>query len=276
MIGKDIADLIQLARESKGIDEEAFTKKIAHKLDINIKTFQSWVSDPTKLGHKIGRPYVAYLRKIFEPLLLKDLIVSLVNRVFKIAPSEFIGFWLKCGTEVILLRDSSRSELIKPSKDYKHRNDEVYLTLHDQILTIDAIQTAQVFNLTGDEIASKREKVNPHIMAGHLTNGTCTNLLKIPLITGSSIGPKVVGLFDLQNKLVKGADGKFIQWSADLAGSGPQSYTQEEIESIREVGLKDYNDKLKKIIKPLDYFDPETSPINGTTCAEPLEIVNSH
>ncbi len=276
MIGKDIGDLIQVVLESKGLYEEAFIKNIAHKLDINIKTFQSWISDPVKMEYKIGRPYVAYLRKIFEPLLLQDLIVSLVNKVFKIAPSEFIGFWLKCGTEVILLRDCSRSELIKPSKDYKHRNDEVHLTLHDQLLTIDAIQRAQVFNLTGNEIMSNRENGNLHIMAGHLTNGVCTNLLKMPLITGSSIGPKVVGLFDLQNKLEKNEDGKWVQWSANSDKAEPQPYTAEEIESIREIGLKEYNDKLKKIIKPLDYFDPETTPINGTTSKDTFDNIISN
>ena len=274
MIGKDIGDLVRLVLESNGLDEEAFTKNIAHKLDINIKTLQSWITDPAKREHSIGRPYVAYLRKIFEPLLLKDLIVSLVNKVFKIAPSEFVGFWLRCGTEVILLRDSSRSELIKPPKEYRYRNDEVHLTLYDQILTIDAIQTAQVFNLTGDEISTKREKVNPHIMAGHLQNGACTNLLKIPLITGSSIGPKVVGLFDLQNKLVKDDDGKWVQWSDKLNVPVPH-YSQEEIDAIRDVGIKEYNDKFKRIIKPLDYFDPETTPINGAGKAETAIKKNS-
>lgn len=258
MYGKDIAFLLDLMNKQGEKERNSFKKSLAKKLDINLKTINSWVSNPSKMTYKIGRPYVAYMRRIFESLLILDRLRALEDKIFKIAPSEIVSFWLVCGTEVILLKDSTRNELLKPVKKFKYHNNEVHKRLSDISVTIDSIQTARVINLSGDGIKNHKKKVIHHIMTSHLSNGICYSILKIPLIIGSLIGARVVGLIDLQNKLEKVSGGKWQPIHSDEINQ-KALYTNEEVDLIRDVALKEYNSNLKEIIEALDYLEPDTS-----------------
>ncbi len=261
MLGKDIARLITLVNKYTSIDEQTLTRDISQKLDINIKTFTSWMSDPIKMEHKIGRPYVAYMRRMFESILLRDLIQGLVKKVFKIAQGEFVGFWIICGTEVVLLKDTARIETLKQKNKSRFYNDELHITLHDFSATVEAIQTAQVLNRPGTALIGEQDFVGYHIMTNYLTNKSCSSLLKIPIIIRSTIGPRVVGLLDIQNRLYKNDEGKLVLVKPRC--SEEPLFTMQEVDQIREAALKEYNEKLHEIIQALDYLDPETSPSNG-------------
>jgi len=260
MYGKDIAALLNLTEKHDKKDQNSIKKELAKQLDINLKTLESWVSAPEKKLYSIGRPYVVYLRKIFEPLLLLEKIRELEEKIFKIAPSEFIGFWLVCGMELILLKDSVRNQLLKPQKKYKFYNDELHKRLSDNSMTIESIQTAQIINTSGDGINAHKKKIIPSTMANLLSGGKSISLLKIPLITGSSIGPRGIGLLDIRNKLEKREDGEYYQISIDENNRKKAFYTKDEVEQIRDIAQREYTTNMKEVLDALDYLDPQSSP----------------
>jgi hypothetical protein len=264
MYGKDIAYLVDAISKRTGKSDTVVKKELADKLDINIKTLDSWISGEGKTENRIGRPYVAYIRSIFEPILITERLHSLINKIFKIAPSELVCFWLACGTELILLKDSARNELLKPIKQSKYHNDEIRKRFSDVSMTIDSIQTAQIINTSGAGITNYTKRVSHHILSSHLANNICYSILKIPLLIGSSIGPRVIGLIDLYNKLEKTSEEKWQPVIVKPTQEDGALYTIEEVDTIRNIALKEYRDNLKKVIESLDYIDPETTPHNGT------------
>jgi hypothetical protein len=258
MLGRDIALLVDMTKERETRkDDSGIIKEIAEKLDINIKTFNSWINE--KVDYRIGRPYVAYLRRIFEPLLFKERLHALEESVFEKVPSEFIGFWVVCGTEVILLKDTARNALFPVSQRYF--NDEIHKRLTDISTTIDAIQETRVINVfdAGDGIY--KGNTAPHTVTHHLSGRTCFSMLKVPIVTRSSIGPRVVGLVDLRNKL---ASVNCSGWEPVQRTPGNRStdtiFTNEDIELIRQIAYREFDTNLRKLMEALDYFDPDTSP----------------
>lgn len=258
MVGRDIANLVTMILDSHPEqDEVSIHKELANKLDINIKTFTSWITK--KADNSIGRPYVAYLRRICEPFLIKARLQVLEEKAFAIAPSEFICFWIVCGTEVLLLKDTARNELF-PSQ-FKYHNDEIHKRLTDISMTIDSIQETKVINAFADGISSHKKKVVSHTMTNHLSGGICYSMLKLPLVIRSTIGPRVIGLVDLQNKLEKNEKDEWKPIQDQLGKRNTDSiYTEQEIDAVRELALSEYNDHLKPIMEALDYLDPQTSP----------------
>lgn len=258
MVGRDIAHLLNRVHgNGTPKDEAALKRALASKLDINIKTLNSWMSD--KADAKIGRPYVAYLRRFFEPILIREKLHAIEESAFTIAPSECICFWIVCGTEVILLKDSVRNELLP--QQYKFHNDEIHKLLSDDSMTVDSIQETKVINTYGEEINHHKKKDFPHILTYLLSGGMCHSLLKVPVVIRSAIGPRVIGLLDLQNKLEKKPDGsrKPIQEQKGQR-STDSIYTEGEVISLRDMVLTEYNTDLKVIMDALDYLDPATSP----------------
>lgn len=262
MNGKDIGFLITLICEKNKQNEITLKRELADKLDISVKTLHNWITDPAKMKSKIGRPYVAYLRRIFEPLLIVDRLKELENTAFDITPSELICFWIVCGTEVILLKDSVRVEPAESKHAVQYTNDEIHKRLSDESITVNAIQTAQAVNLHGPVLHECVNKNAPHIVTSYLSKQMCYSLLKIPLVVRSVIGPRVIGLIELENKLSPSSGGvrKPIDPTTAVEPSAYPCFTEKEENVLRSKILNEYNKKLSKIMAALDYLEPDTSP----------------
>lgn len=258
MDGQDVARLVSLIAHECGKDEQVVKKDLSDKLDVNIKTFNSWTTEGKgKRDVKISRPMVAYLRRIVEPLLIRPRICTITSKLFALVPSECVAFWLVCGTEVILLKDSVRSQCVDQNKEY-NQNDEIHKTLNDGSMTIDAIQNAQIVNTTKSFIKNYGD--SNHLYVNYLTNSECHSVVKIPLIVGSKIGPRVVAVIELQNKLDNNGSGKQSVIKENSRSSDVGIFSSDDIDRIRTEALQGYNNTLKELMASLDYFDPLTSP----------------
>lgn len=262
MLGKDLETLINLVHQKNKKDVTVIKKELADKLNINVKTINNWITVHHDSESRIGRPYVAYLRKIFEPLLIRDVLRVVADKAFAIAPSELVCFWLVCGTEVVLIKDSVRNELLQPPRIFRYYNDEIHKTLNDISLTIESIQTTQVINTSGKGKKELAYLETPHIVTTYLLNNHCYSNLKIPLIKGSNIGPRVLGLLELVNKLERKADKGFEPMVHTAYSENDNFYTSDEINALRSMALNEFADHLKGIMRALDYFEPDTSLIN--------------
>lgn len=262
MYGKDIVHLVDIMQKHSNKDESNIKKELSDKLNINIKTFNSWMTDSKKINSKIGRPYVAYMRKIFETHIIKNILRSIEDKAFKIAPSEFICFWLVCGSEIVLIKDSARNELLKPITKFRYFNDEIHKMFNDNSLVVESIQKAQIFNISGCKANNCQKIVAPDIYRGYLCGGVCISTLKIPIVMGTPFGPRVIGLFDMVNKLTRNQEGKLLPFSLKTELFEESLYTEEEVSSLKNMIHKEYDNNLRQLILALDYLEPDTASFN--------------
>lgn len=235
MVGSKLAylrDLINMPRS-----------ELASLLDIGQRTLINWESNDNVI---IARPYILAVRKIFETKLLRDKIIVLSEKIFKLMPAEYVAVWIVNGNKVKLLENST----YHIAQDGKPTNSNVGLEneISSNSLTCKPLRDGHVINMTNKEIQNDAHHVN-HSFCGHLKSGECFNALKIPILGYTPNGFRPALLASLENRL--SLSGK--NWQLDSKNYN-EAFPENKIEELKLL-IKDYYDKkLSEIFTALDFF----------------------